>query len=187
MDKKTVRKEINTFFSDISMENIRSKSQKTSRLLCEQNLWRNADIILTFLTFGKEFETSFLIESALQSKKKVAVPRIYGKEMQFHYINSLDDDFEINRWGIREPLESVRKWIPSDGSTLMLTPGLAFNKSGGRLGRGGGFYDRFLACFGKNLITTGLCFEEQKREDFPVDKLDYPLNSICSDIRFFSV
>jgi len=187
MDKKTVRKEINQFFSSISSDNLLIKSRKTSENLIKQDLWNQSEITLAFLTFGKEFETSFLIERALETGKRVAVPRIYDRKMIFHYISSLDDKFEINRWDIREPLVSAPGWSPSDGKTLMLTPGLAFNNSGGRLGRGGGFYDRFLNIFGKEITTVGLCFEEQIRDDFPVETYDYYLNAICSDVSFSSV
>lgn len=183
MDKKTVRREINQFFNRISHKDLAKCSLDTSKILMHHKIWKESDIILAFLTFGKEFETDHLIKEALQSGKKVAVPRIYGKEMKFHYISSLDDEFEINRWMIREPLSEVDFWTPADGDALMLTPGLAFNSKGGRLGRGGGFYDRFLSTRGKNLFTVALCFEKQIREDFPVEPRDYTIDSVCSNER----
>nr|MDA3810291.1 5-formyltetrahydrofolate cyclo-ligase [Spirochaetaceae bacterium] len=132
------------------------------------------------------FQTDFLIKQAFKSNKKVAVPRIYGKDMKFHYINSLNDPFELNKWDIREPLEPTPSWTSADGRALMLTPGLAFSKGGGRLGRGGGFYDRYLSEYGNDLTTVGLCFEQQIREDFPVNEHDYLINAVCSNRSFYN-
>ncbi len=187
MDKKNVRKEIYQFFEDISPEKLKSLSFTVTENLTAQDLWQQSHVILAFLTFGKEFETSFLIKKALEEGKKVAVPRIYGKEMKFHYINSLNDNFDVNRWNIREPLSTTPFWLPEEDKTLMVAPGLAFKVSGGRLGRGGGFYDRFLSQFGKSLKTVGLCFEQQIRDDFPVGELDYPLQAVCSDRKLYLV
>lgn len=187
MDKKAVRKEIYKFFQEISSEKLKSRSLTATENLTMQELWYQSDVILTFLTFGKEFETSFLIKKALEEGKSVAVPRIYGKEMKFHYINSLSDNFEINRWNIREPLSTTPFWLPEEDRTLMTTPGMAFKTDGGRLGRGGGFYDRFLSQFGNSLKTVGLCLEQQIRDDFPVGELDYPLQAVCSDRGLYLV
>ncbi len=160
---------------------IEQYSLETTDLLICHKIWEKENTILVFLTFGKEFHTDTLINRALDSGKKVAVPRIYGKKMKFHYIQSLNDRFEINRWNIREPLPSSPFWTPEDGPALMVTPGLAFNKKGERLGRGGGFYDRFLMDFGNNLSTVAVCFEQQIRDDIPVDKQDYKLDAVCSN------
>lgn len=153
-------------------------------MLAVQKIWKDAETILLFLTFGKEFQTDFLIGKALQSGKKVAVPRIYGKVMKFHYIQSLNDPMELNRWEIREPLPSAPFWTPDDGKALMLTPGLAFTEKGERLGRGGGFYDRYLSDYGDFLFTVALCFEEQIRVEIPVDEHDYILDAVCSNQHF---
>lgn len=187
MDKKTVRDEIYQFFDELSGAKIIALSRDTSEILSGKKIWYQSEVILAYLTFGKEFETSLLIKKALEQGKRVAVPRIYGREMKFHYIESLSDIFEVNRWNIREPLVHTPIWQPEEGKTLMVTPGLAFQLSGGRLGRGGGFYDRFLSQFANSLMTVGLCFEQQIRDDFPVGELDYPLQAVCSNKKFYLV
>ena len=187
MGKISIRSEINQYLNNLSNLEIHDLSKKTTNILINNNTWNDFSVVLAFLSFGKEFETTPLIELALKQGKKVAVPRIYGKEMKFHYINSLKDKFDINRWEIREPLTSTTFWTPEDGKALMVTPGLAFNKNGGRLGRGGGFYDRYLSEYGDFLTTVGLCFEQQIRDDFPVNEHDYILDAVCSDIQFQSI
>jgi 5-formyltetrahydrofolate cyclo-ligase len=185
MSKKTIRMEINRFFNSLSEKELETLSLQTTGIIKKTPIWEDSKIILAFLSFGKEFNTEALIKEALLSGKKVAVPRIYDKQMKFHYIESLDDDFEINRWGIREPHESSPCWKGAHGTALMLTPGLAFNKKGGRLGRGGGFYDRFLSSEGEYIFTLALCFEQQIRDDFPVEKQDYIMDAACSNQKLY--
>ncbi|MBI9099568.1 MAG: 5-formyltetrahydrofolate cyclo-ligase [Spirochaetaceae bacterium] len=187
MDKKNVRNEIYRYYKGLSEDEIRHYSREATSLMINQKLWLEAQVILIFLSFRKEFHTGSLIEASLDRGKKVAVPRIYGREMRFHFINSLSDEFTLNKWGIREPRESAPLWSQKYKKTLMLTPGLAFNLNGGRLGRGGGFYDRFLSEFGKDIQTTGLCFEKQIRDDFPVGSQDYRIQFLCSNRKFYSV
>lgn len=184
MDKKSLRKEIYYLFDEMPDSKRMSLSREASDRLMAQSLWKEAEQILTYLTFRKEFETEHLIRSALAEGKQVAVPRIYGKEMKFHYLNSLDDNLEINKWGIREPLTGSDLWNASRGKTLILTPGLAFGPSGSRLGRGGGFYDRFLSKIEEGIKTVGLCFESQHREDIPLEEHDRRLDALCTDKRF---
>lgn len=179
-----MRQEIHLYLNSLDNKTICELSRQTSRNLISQKQWKEAGQILTFLSFGKEFETRFLIESALNEGKKVAVPRIRGREMTFHYLKSMDDKLETNRWGIREPLPDSEVWSPGEDMSLLTAPGLAFGPGGERLGRGGGFYDRFLSIHGRELTTVGLCFEEQIREEIPREEHDILLGGICTEKRF---
>ena len=179
-----MRQEIKLLFNNLNKAKIEELSRKVSNLLMKQPLWREAEQILIFLSFGREFETTFLIKSALKDGKMVAVPRLYGKEMKFHYISGLDDRLEVNSMGIREPFPDTPQWTIENGKALMLTPGLAFGPSGSRLGRGGGYYDRFLAIHKDKIKTVGLSFECQFREDIPMEDFDRPLDGLCTERRF---
>ncbi|MBB6481048.1 5-formyltetrahydrofolate cyclo-ligase [Spirochaeta isovalerica] len=184
MNKKAIRKEINTLIDNMEDSILTDLSRRVSELVIEQPVWKEAKQILLFLSFGKEFKTDFLIRQALKDQKAVAVPRICGKEMTFHYIKGLDDALETNRWGIREPLAGSPLWNPEKGKTLMLTPGVAFGPEGSRLGRGGGFYDRFLSEKGDVLKTVGLSFEWQFRDDIPMEEQDRRLDGLSTESRF---
>ncbi|MDA3812502.1 MAG: hypothetical protein PF518_19460, partial [Spirochaetaceae bacterium] len=78
MDKKTIRKEIYKYFDALSDKTLRDLSLETSWILVSQKQWSEAGTILLFLTFGKVFQTEFLIKHDFKSIKKVAVHRIYG-------------------------------------------------------------------------------------------------------------
>lgn len=186
MNKKELREEINSYLKELLPLELDSMSRKVTDCITSEQLWRESSEILIFLSFGKELETKYIIEKALDEGKKVAVPRVYGKEMKFHYLNSLSDKLETSSWGIREPLATSEHWAPGTDQTLMVTPGLAFGLNGERLGRGGGFYDRFLSRYKDRLVTVGICFEEQIRSDIPVAPHDILLNALCSDRRFIS-
>jgi 5-formyltetrahydrofolate cyclo-ligase len=184
MDKKALRQEIHSLFKKMEDSAIQDLSRKVSDLMTEQTIWQESEQILIFLSFGKEFETSYLIKSADKAGKLIAVPRIYGKKMKFHYLSGLNDKLEINRLGIRELYPEAPQWTGDKGKTLMLTPGLAFGPSGSRLGRGGGYYDRFLALHGNKIQTIGLSFESQFRDDIPMEDFDRPLDGLCTEKRF---
>ncbi|MBN2655889.1 MAG: 5-formyltetrahydrofolate cyclo-ligase [Spirochaetales bacterium] len=184
MDKKALRREINTLIENMDDTVLTELSRIVSGLIIEQPLWQEAEQILLFLSFRKEFETGYLLEQAFKEGKTVAVPRIYGNDMAFHYLNSLDDNLETNKWGIREPLVDSPRWNPEKGRTLMLTPGVAFGPEGSRLGRGGGFYDRFLTQHGHTLKTVGLSFQCQFRNNIPMEEQDRRLDGLCTEKRF---
>lgn len=184
MDKKELRKQIHSIFRSKTETELDHLSRQITNIMMTEEIWKEKREILLFLTFGKELETRYLISSALEQGKRVAVPRIYGQEMKFHYLNSLEDEMEINRWGIREPFSHREKWVPGDEKALMITPGLAFGLKGERLGRGGGFYDRYLSRFKSSLVTVGICLEEQIKEGIPVNQHDMRLDALCTNRRF---
>ncbi len=94
----------------------------------------------------------------LASQIDFVFPRVYGDEIQF-FLSSPDSSFERNSFGILEPrLDSSQRILASE-ITGVLVPGLAFDQRGSRLGRGRGFYDRFLKkCTAEKI---GICFRLQ--------------------------
>ncbi len=187
MNKKALRDEINRHFLNMNDSTLENLSRRTTEIFVKSKIWNSSDIILAFLSFGKELKTDSIINQAIIEGKRIAVPRIYGKEMKFHYIESLNDNFEINKWDIKEPLRETPVWKDKDGKTLMVTPGLAFSPKGGRLGRGGGFYDRFLSTYGKNIFTAAFCTEGQIRDNVPVEEHDRIMDAVCSDSHFYQL
>ncbi|OHD16741.1 MAG: 5-formyltetrahydrofolate cyclo-ligase [Spirochaetes bacterium GWB1_59_5] len=110
--------------------------------------WGGASLVLAFLSMSTEIDTSPVIEAALTSGKRVAVPRIGGGEIAFVELPLGWRDWPRDRWDIPAPPEPLAP-LPFDDiatvPTLALVPGLAFDRAGGRLGRGKGYYDRFLS------------------------------------------
>jgi 5-formyltetrahydrofolate cyclo-ligase len=133
---------------------------------------------------GKEVDTTEIIETAISSYKMVAIPRIAGDSMVFHFVESCNMDWQIHPYGMREPAPAlpvfgVNRW--PDHNVLIVTPGLAFDKEGNRLGRGKGYYDRFISSFTNPFDTVGVCFTEQLVEKIPMGKTDKKVNRIVTE------
>ena len=103
--------------------------------------------ILGFMPLPDEPDLSAFWKFVL-SKGRLALPRTLGGDLVFHEVVSLDVPWPAHPWGLREPPASFPAWPAEDAKkTLALVPGLAFDLNGNRLGRGGGYYDRFLSRF----------------------------------------
>ncbi|MDL2300725.1 5-formyltetrahydrofolate cyclo-ligase [Lachnospiraceae bacterium OttesenSCG-928-D06] len=140
----------------------------TEKILSHQWFYL-AKKILCFSSIGSEIDTTQMIEESLRLKKEVYLPCVNGKNIDFFQINSLMD-LQPGFRGILEPVNQERKYIyTGETDSLMIMPGVAFDKMKNRIGYGGGFYDRFLsdkkmlqihtiavgfACQGVDLVPT---------------------------------
>jgi len=139
--------------------------------------------ILFYLSFGGEVETFRMVDKAVSMGKKVAVPVINTKTKML--IASLFVDcksqLEIGPYGIYQPKRECIRKIPLSSIDLIIVPAVAFDAKGNRLGRGKGYYDRFLCCLPKKIPTVGLAFSFQvlnripsiESHDCPVDRILY--------------
>lgn len=142
---------------------------------------RSADIVLVYVSYNSEIGTFELINSLLDMKKTVAVPKCQNNGvMQFHKINSLNELSE-GMYGIPEPNNNSIINSFSD-KTVCIVPGLAFTVNGDRLGYGGGYYDRFLACQ-PDIFTVALAYEELITESLPVLPHDLKINAVATNER----
>ena len=140
---------------------------------------QNVEWIYTFVSYGTEVSTLKIIETMLESTyKKVAVPRVSGKEIEFYEINSMDDLMSGYN-GILEPIGSTPVAKCSDNK-IMVMPGLVFDTYYGRIGYGGGYYDRYLYRYKDDRIckiAIAYDFQVLKTERIPMESHD-----ICPDI-----
>ena len=154
--------------------------------------WREARCILAYLAVGPELDADPVLEAALAEGKAAYVPRIDDGEMEFRRLANLSGPFESGHFGIRQPQTSEPLWNPLSvpGPTLVLVPGLAFDSGGRRLGRGGGYYDRFLSRIRREAAAAGevppVClgygYAEQISEEVPTDTDDERLDGAATDI-----
>ena len=135
--------------------------------------------IFTYVSFAGEADTRGLIADFLAARKTVLVPRIVGDGiLEAHRIDRLDD-LAPGKFGILAP----RDPRPFEGCPdVTLCPGVAFDPRGGRLGRGKGYYDRFLA--GRTgTFAAGLTFERQVVDAVPVGPHDRPVDAVITEDR----
>ena len=120
------------------------ESAVVCRKLFDLEIYQNAEAVFSYVSFGSEFETASIIETAFIDSKIIAVPKIIGNEMVFCNVNT-DTAFVPNRFGIMEPV-NTSVLLPNEfSSVLLILPGMCFDDKNGRVGYGGGYYDRYVA------------------------------------------
>jgi 5-formyltetrahydrofolate cyclo-ligase len=154
--------------------------------LKEWDTFRAAKSVALFCGTRDEIDTEGLIRHALAEGKTVSLPRIReetpGKTtMILVAIRDYDRDLVEGTFGILEPREDLPSGEAPEPE-LLLIPGTAFDERGGRVGRGKGYYDRFLA--GQNGLKTGLAFEVQiVRKKLPLEAHDQLLDALVTERR----
>jgi len=154
--------------------------------------YRQASLILAFLSMPSEIDTAPVIEAALHAGKRVAVPRIEGDDIAFVELDALWREWPRDRWDIPVPPDSapvLGTAAIASTPAAVLVPGLAFDDHGGRLGRGKGYYDRFLAsvaaareALGKSappFAAIGFGYAGQIVDSVPMDDHDRPLDGLA--------
>ena len=126
------------------------------------------------MPWQKNFTIAPMLQRALDEGKRVAVPKVYGEEMRFIY---LEDLTQVSKGyaGIPEPIADAP--VAEDKRALVLMPGLAFDPQGHRIGYGGGFYDRFLAQEPDH-PTLALCYEFQMQAHLDTEEFDIPVDTV---------
>ena len=174
MDKKELRRTIRERKRAMTEEEIVSRSEKLGVLFSQSEAYKAAKTIYGYLPYNQEVRTVPMLEQALKDGKRVAVPKVYGDEIKFLY---LDDLTQVSKGyaGIPEPI--VDGPVADDKTALVLMPGLAFDPAGHRIGYGGGFYDKFLAAE-PNHPTLALCYEFQMLPELHTEEHDIPVDTV---------
>jgi len=179
--KKDLRQEYRRRLAALRPEEVRERSAAACRLLCEQPEYQRAEILLIYLSTASEVETTPLAHQAWNDSKSVLAPRVAWEQRRMLpiEIRSLATDVRAGPMGIREPVEGMP--IPVSDIDLVIVPGLAFDLHGNRLGRGRGFYDRFLSHRDYRGVSCALAFEEQIVENVPTSEHDVCVNMLVTD------
>jgi len=145
---------------------------------------RRARAIMAFLPLSREPDLAPLLASLLTSGVRVALPRVdwSSKAMAAFEVRDLERDVIPGPHGLREPGEGCRAFEVG-ALDAILVPGLAFDRGGVRLGRGGGFYDRFLATPGLRALRIGVCFELQVVDEVVRQEHDAVMDVVVTEAR----
>ena len=154
----------------------------TQRLLAEPG-YIQARSVLAYMGFGSEVDTSNFVNQALHDGKLLALPRIdkASQSLRLHRVNRLDE-LVSGVWGIREPHGEAAA-VGLDEIDFVLMPGVAFDRSGARLGYGAGYYDRLLASGARRALRVTAAFDVQIVDTVPADAHDQSLDIIISENR----
>lgn len=150
-------------------------SHRIAEIMRELPEYREAEIILAYAAIRSEVMTAELIDGALQTGKRVFLPRVEGDEMRFYEIRSRGELVDGFR-GISEPEGDPAKAWTADmqevGKVMLWMPGAAFDRAHHRIGYGGGYYDRYLAEMGEGLTIAALAYFCQVSPEIPWEEHD---------------
>ncbi|MGI6106360.1 MAG: 5-formyltetrahydrofolate cyclo-ligase [Lachnospiraceae bacterium] len=144
--------------------------------------YRAAGTVFLYLSVSSEVSTWKILDAALKDGKRAAAP-VSGRDgrMVFRVVRDPSSELRTGGFhGIREPLDSCPECAPEPGS-LILVPGLLFDRRGYRIGYGGGYYDRYLAGVTEECAAVGLCFRDQLVPFVSEQPWDVPVQWIASE------
>lgn len=180
-EKDRIRKEVLDKRNQITPKALLEKSSLISEMLFALKDYCASENILIYASMKSEVITDGIIDRALKDGKKVFCPKCMNRQagiMEFIQIKSISD-LKEGYMGIREP-QILDDSIIFDGpieKTLVVVPGVAFDKRGNRIGYKGGYYDRFLFRF-PGIRSVALAFTEQLVDEVPYDVHDIPIDKL---------
>lgn len=182
--KADLRKNLKSRLASLSDQDYLERSLKVSVLL--KHLLNDLHVIQQHLVIGVfapiEKEPKWFLDMEDELEKLAAYPAYAKDKMVFRL--ALRSELEINQdfgVGILGPSESAKEVTPD----IVIVPGLGFSKDGARLGRGKGFYDRYLE--DKSVIKIGIGFEMQIEEHIPSEPHDVKMNFLVTDQRVLKI
>lgn len=177
-EKNLIRKQMKQLRADMTRTERFEKSMQIFEQLIAVPEFKRADRIYTYVSMDNEIDTIMLIDYSLSLEKRVFVPRVSGKDMEFYEISDISE-LNPGYMGIYEP--DINGKEPDYSRTgFMCMPGLAFDKSYNRIGYGGGFYDRYLSVENK-LYKAALAYEAQLLESIPAQDGDVRPDMIVTE------
>lgn len=188
MNKNQIRANMKLFLTGLSAHDRHVRSLAACQLLMSTREFKAAQTLMIFMSMPTEVETSTLAVKAWQEGKNIAVPRVdwEGKKMDPVEIKSLDTGMQTSgpnggsAIAVRQPISGTV--LPLGAIDMVVIPGMAFDRKGYRVGRGRGFYDRFLSQQDFQGVRCALCFHEQLQEQpIPCEDHDVPMDLIVTD------
>jgi 5-formyltetrahydrofolate cyclo-ligase len=184
LSKSALRAALKARLADLPAAYFKAQGAAAAPLIRRSSVWKKYPLLLIFLSTGGEIDTFPLLAAALEEGKRVFAPCLAGGRMLFRRVRSPLGPWGKGPFGIPEPPPG-EDLDPggSDFSALVLVPGLAFDREGRRLGRGGAYYDRFLGelrAGGRSCWALGLCTPCQLAAELPVEDWDQRMDGLCA-------
>ncbi|HZN66664.1 MAG TPA: 5-formyltetrahydrofolate cyclo-ligase [Tepidisphaeraceae bacterium] len=178
--KAVIRRQLRETLAAMTDAQRHDKSLAACRFVAATPEFDAARVVMLYLSTPTEVDTASLALKCWQQNKSVVVPKVSWDQRRMLpvEISSLKDAMTMTG-PVREPVSG--KPIPLDLIDLVIVPGLGFTPKGYRIGRGMGFYDRFLAQPEFVGLSCGLSFEEQVLPELPVLDHDVPLGMLVTD------
>lgn len=183
MTKKMLRESVLALRNTMNREEIETKSALIKEKLFGLPEFRESQAIMFFLSFGQEVRTEAMVRESLALGKQVLVPKTDTKNHRLILSRLVDYDADLapGIWGIPEPRPQALRPVDAKVMDLVLVPGVAFDKTGNRLGYGGGYYDRLFPTLKKATPLVALAFACQLVAMVPTEAFDQPVDCLITE------
>lgn len=181
--KNDLRKKLLSKLASKSPKELSKKSRLIAKKLFQEDLFIAARHVLFYVSLPKEVDTRPMIDRSLRLGKKVSVPKAgtRTKSLAFYSIKNRKTDLKKGAHGIMEPIPAKTRLVRPEKADLVIVPGVGFDGDNHRLGRGAGYYDRFLEKIGNKISKVGLAFSFQFVPKLPRHKHDQKVDKVITD------
>ncbi len=147
--------------------------------------FKKSKTIFCFLSTSFEVQTERIIRESLRLGKQVLVPLLEpgGENLKASRIPSMDIDFVIGEYGVRQPAPKFRNIVPFANIDFVVVPGLAFDNFGNRIGYGGGFYDKFFKKITRDVSRVAVSYDFQLFNLVPHSHSDEPVHFLITETK----
>ena len=159
----------------LTLENKKQKEIIIINKLLNLDIIKESNNILIYMSTKEEVSTKKLINRLLKLNKKIFIPKVINKNLKFYKLDY--NHLRVSIYNILEPTN--REELKTFEKSVIIVPGLMFDKSGNRLGYGGGYYDRFLS--DKTIYKIGICFKEFLVDSIPNCKFDIKMDIVITN------
>lgn len=186
MDKQALRQAMLEQRDRLSSAELSAASKRICADIVNSAYFKQAQTVMAFVPFRKEIAIKPMIEHAWNDGKVVLLPKVNKttKQIDVYQVRSWQE-LQPGVWGILEPSDGSALWQGEPGIDLIIMPGLAFDRSGNRLGYGGGYYDGFLTRLlrteAKKPVLAAVAYHFQIQEHIPHEAWDYPVDWIITE------
>jgi len=179
--KRDLRRRLRQVMDDMTLAQMHHRSIEACARLIQTRVYQRAETVMVFLSLPNEVDTTTLVHQIWRDRKRVLVPKVSWEQRRMLpiEIQSLTENISTSPMGLREPVEGIP--IPLADIDLVIVPGLGFDQAGNRIGRGGGFYDRFLTHDGWHGTACALALEDQVVEEVPVNEQDVKIDMLVTN------
>ena len=181
-NKNDLREKVLALLRGQKEEKRLEKSSIIQKKLFNMDEFAKASHILFYASTDEEVITTHMITESLKLGKTVGLPYIDSTSSTIlpRVIQDFKNDIEIGPYEIKQPRIKPNNEMSS--IDMVIVPGVAFDLEGNRLGRGGGYYDRFLSSLSKQTITVGLAYDVQMFDHLPsLQDHDIPVMHILTN------
>lgn len=188
-DKQALRQHYKNIRRQLSAEQVTSCSTIVAKRLFSSSFWNESKTVMLYLSFQNEVDTRAIYEQGWQEGKTMLLPICApsGGLMEMSVLTSFDQLIP-NRYGIDELPKPLQQITDPSVIDLCIIPGIAFDHTGGRIGFGAGYYDRYLPRVPDKARRIALAYECQMHpEPLPIDIYDLPMQDILTEKQWYQI